>query len=168
MGDLYDFPWRTPAVHDAVRRSPYADSPFFAGYPGSYQPTIRFGMGRGSGGHGGGRGGAGWHGSGGSFWSQSGSSWSRGNPGRAFGGGAWRRFWGGSWWAWGWSPSGWAWSFWPYGCSTWSQPLIAPPSELAAAANGYLQQAGDTVSFDWLDGRTYLATPDGAIRICTT
>ena len=43
----------------------------------------------------------------------------------------------------------------------------APPPGLVDAAGHYLQQSGgDAVSFDWTDGRTYLATGDGAIRVC--
>jgi hypothetical protein len=180
-GALVDFPWeQVPG-----RRSPFADSPFYAGFPGEYQPTVRFGMGTdlgaphggGGGGHGGGGGGHG-GGHGGGSWAGHGGPWGRGGGyGRGFRAGfragAWRRWWGGAWWAWGWGPGGWTWSLWPAACTSWSQPIVSPPPALAVAAQGYLQHVaapgggGDAVSFDWTDGHTYLATADGAIRVCT-
>jgi hypothetical protein len=156
VGDLVNYPWYA----QPGRREPYADSPWVAGAPGGYQPYIRFGMGRGSGGgHGGGG-----HGGGGHWGGTHGPGWGGwGGWGfRGYRGGGWRRWWGGSWWTWG--PGGW--SLWPYGCGTWGQPLVSPPPELVATAQGYLQQAGTAASFDWTDGSTYLATSDGAIRAC--
>jgi hypothetical protein len=167
-GDLVRFNW----AEQPGRRSPYADSPWVAGAPGGYQPTMRFAMGSDLGRGGGGGGGGGGHGGGshggGHGGGHGGRSGHRGY-GRRWGHnpGSWRRWWGGAWWAWGYGPSGPAWSLWAQACTSWSQPLVAPPPDLVNAAQGYLQHgAGDTVSFDWTDGNTYLATPDGAIRVC--
>lgn len=174
-GDLVRFNW----AEQPGRRSPFADSPFYPGYPGGYQPTIRFGMGSdlgkggggGGGGHGGG-GGGGHGGRGGGFGGHGGGYGAHGGYGGyghrpGFQAGSWRRWRGGAWWAWGWGPSGWAWSLWATACANWSPPLVTPPPDLVAEAQGYLQHgAGDAVSFDGADGRTYLATGDGAIRVC--